>query len=46
MLTRLRVDMAGQHHVINRSDVFRHRDDKEMFVQIIDKAATLLAIKL
>ena len=43
--TRLRVDLAGYHHVINRgvnrSVVFDHYDDKEMFLQIINKSATI-----
>ncbi|MFA6145067.1 MAG: hypothetical protein WCW84_04500 [Sulfurimonas sp.] len=41
MPTRLRVDLAGYHHVVNRgvnrSVVFDHDDDKEMFLQIINK---------
>jgi len=45
MPTRLRVDVAGYHHVINRGvnrgDVFHQPTDKEMFLQIINKAATL-----
>ena len=50
MPTRLRVDLAGYHHVINRgvnrSDVFNHPDDKEMFLQIINKAATIHKVTL
>jgi len=45
MPTRLRVDLAGHHHVINRgvnrSVVFDHDDDKEMFLQIINTSATI-----
>ncbi len=45
MPTRLRVDLAGYHHVINRGvnrcNVFEHNDDKEMFLQIINKTATI-----
>ena len=45
MPTRLRVDLAGYHHIINRGvnrcDVFNCNDDKEMFLQIINKSATL-----
>lgn len=45
MPTRLRVDLAGYHHVINRgvnrSVIFDHGDDKEMFLQIINKSATI-----
>jgi len=40
MPTRLRVDLAGYHHVlnrgVNRSNVFNHPDDKKMFLQIIN----------
>jgi len=43
MPIRLRVDLAGYHHVINRGVnrciVFDHPNDKEMFLQIINKAA-------
>jgi len=50
MPTRLRVDLAGYHHVINRgvnrSNVFNHPDDKEMFLQNINKAATLHKVTL
>lgn len=45
MPTRLRVDLAGYHHIINRGvnrcDVFNCNDDKEMFLQIINKSAIL-----
>ncbi len=45
MPTRLRVDLAGYHHVINRGvnrcNVFNHDSDKDMFLQIINKAATI-----
>lgn len=45
MPTRLRVDLAGYHHVINRgvnrSVVFNSPDDKELFLQIINKFATI-----
>ena len=37
MPTRLRVDLAGYHHIINRGvnrcDIFNSTDDKEMFLQ-------------
>ncbi len=50
MPTRLRVDLAGYHHVINRgvnrSDVFNHPDDKEVFLQIVNKAATIHRVTL
>jgi REP element-mobilizing transposase RayT len=50
MPTRLRVDLAGYHHIINRGvnrcDVFNCNDDKEMFLQIINKSATLHKIVL
>ena len=40
MTTRLRVDLAGYHHVINRGlnrcDVFNHSNDKDMFLQIVN----------
>ncbi len=45
MPTRLRVDLAGYHHVINRGvnrcDVFNNNTDKDTFLQIINKAATV-----
>ncbi|MDP2894034.1 MAG: transposase [Sulfurimonas sp.] len=45
MPTRLRVDLAGYHHIINRGvnrcDIFNCNDDKEMFLQIINKSAIL-----
>ena len=33
MPTRLRVDLAGYHH----NNVFNNKDDKEMFLQIVNK---------
>ena len=45
MPTRLRVDIAGYHHIINRGvnrcDIFNSNDDKEMFLQILNKSATI-----
>ncbi|WP_310442516.1 transposase [Sulfurimonas sp.] len=45
MPTRLRVDLAGYHHIINRGvnrcDIFNCNDDKEMLLQIINKSALL-----
>ena len=45
MPTRLRVDLAGYHHVINRGvnrcNVFNHDSDKGMFLQIINKASII-----
>ena len=50
MPTRLRVDLAGYHHVINRGVnrcvVFDHADDKEMFLQILNKSATIHQVTL
>ncbi len=50
MPTRLRVDLAGYHHVINRGVnrciIFNHHNDKEMFLQIINKAATIHKVVL
>ncbi len=50
MPTRLRVDLAGYHHIINRGvnrcNVFNHDSDKDMFLQIINKAATLEKVTL
>jgi len=40
MPTRLRVDLAGYHHLFN------HPDDKEMFLQMINKVATLHKVTL
>ena len=45
MPTKLRVDLAGYHHIINRGvnrcDVFNHSNDKDMFLQIVNKTATI-----
>ena len=50
MPTRPRIDLAGFHHVINRGvnrcDVFNHSSDKEMFLQIINKTATIHKVSL
>ena len=50
MPTRLRVDLAGYHHVINRGvnrcNVFEQDNDKEMFLQIINKTATIHQVTL
>jgi len=50
MPTRLRVDLAGFHHVINRgvnrSVVFNSAVDKEMFLQIINNSATIHKVVL
>ncbi len=43
MPTRIRIDLAGYHHIINRGvnrcDIFNHYNDKDMFLQIINKAS-------
>ena len=50
MPTRPRIDLAGFHHIINRGvnrcDVFNHFSDKEMFLQIINKTATIHKVSL
>ena len=50
MPTRPRIDLAGFHHVINRGvnrcDVFKHASDKDMFLQIINKTATIHKVSL
>ncbi len=50
MPTRLRVDLAGYHHVINRGVnrciVFNTFQDKEMFLKIINKSATIHKVVL
>ncbi|WP_373003657.1 transposase [Sulfurimonas sp.] len=50
MPTRPRVDFAGYHHVINRGvnrcNVFNHSNDKDMFLQIINKTATIHKVVL
>ena len=50
MPTRPRIDLAGFHHVINRGvnrcDVFNHASDKDMFLQIINKTATIHKVSL
>lgn len=50
MPTRPRIDLAGFHHVmnrgVNRCDVFNHYSDKEMFLQITNKTATIHKVSL
>lgn len=50
MPTRPRIDLAGYHHVINRGvnrcDVFNNSSDKDIFLQIINKTATIHKITL
>ena len=50
MPTRIRIDLAGYHHIINRGvdrmNVFRDDEDKEMFLQILNKASILHKIVL
>lgn len=50
MPTRLRVNLAGYHHVINRGVnrciVFNTFQDKEMFLKIINKSATIHKVVL
>ena len=50
MPTRIRIDLAGYHHIINRGvdrmNVFRHDKDKEMFLQILNKASILHKVVL
>ena len=45
MPTRPRIDIAGYHHIINRGvdqmNIFRHSEDKEMFLQIVNKTAMI-----
>jgi REP element-mobilizing transposase RayT len=50
MPTKPRVDLAGYHHIINRGvnrmDIFYQADDKNMFLQMINKAAIANTITL
>ncbi|MCD6433696.1 MAG: transposase [Sulfurimonas sp.] len=43
MSRRLRIDLAGYHHVINRgvnrSDIFKNKNDYEVFLKILCKAS-------
>ena len=45
MPTRPRINIAGYHHIVNRGvdqmDVFRHSEDKDMFLQIVNKTAMI-----
>jgi REP element-mobilizing transposase RayT len=45
MPTRLRVDIAGYHHIVNRGvnrcNIYSSYDDKDMFLQILNKSAAL-----
>jgi len=45
MPTRPRIDIAGYHHIINRGvdrmNIFRHNEDKDMFLQIVNKTAMI-----
>ena len=48
--TRIRIDLAGYHHIINRGvdkmNVFLHDEDKEMFLQILNQAFMLHKVVL
>jgi len=50
MPTCPRIDLAGYHHVINRGvnrcNVFNHNNDKDMFLQIINKTASIQQVIL
>lgn len=50
MPTRPRIDIAGYHHIINRGvdqmNVFRHDEDKNMFLQIVNKTAMIHKVVL
>ena len=50
MPTRPRIDIAGYHHIINRGvdqmNVFRHSEDKDMFLQIVNKTAMIHKVVL
>jgi len=41
MPRRPRIDILGYHHIINRSvdrmNIFRHSEDKDSFLQIVNK---------
>jgi putative transposase len=43
MPTKPRIDFAGFHHIVNRgvnrTNVFNHPNDKDMFLQIINKSS-------
>jgi REP element-mobilizing transposase RayT len=45
MPTRPRIDIAGYHHIMNRGvdqmNIFRHNEDKDMFLQIVNKTAMI-----
>ena len=45
MPTRPRIDIAGYHHIINRGvdrmNIFRHSEDKDSFLQIVNKTAMI-----
>ena len=45
MPTRPRIDIAGYHHIINRGidrmNIFRHNEDKDSFLQIVNKTAMI-----
>ena len=50
MPTRPRIDIAGYHHIMNRGvdqmNVFRHNEDKDMFLQIVNKIAMIHKVVL
>jgi REP element-mobilizing transposase RayT len=50
MPTRPRINIAGYHHIINRGvdqmNVFRHSEDKDMFLQIVNKTAMIHKVVL
>jgi hypothetical protein len=45
MPTRPIIDIAGYHHIMNRGvdqmNVFRHNEDKDIFLQIVNKTAMI-----
>ena len=45
MPTKPRIDIAGYHHIINRGvdrmNIFRHSEDKDAFLQIVNKTAMI-----
>ena len=45
MPTILRINMVGYHHIMNRGvdrmNIFRHSEDKDIFLQIVNKIAII-----
>ncbi|MCB4764920.1 MAG: hypothetical protein LGB00_03770 [Sulfurovum sp.] len=46
MPRKLRIDLAGYHHIVNRSAIFVDENDYETFLKIVCKACRVYKIVL